>query len=36
MVTKRKRIVRYTDKQLKSLRAAGKVGSDWRRQSPDA
>jgi uncharacterized protein (DUF4415 family) len=31
MATKRKRIVRYTDKQLKTMRDAGKVGSDWRR-----
>lgn len=31
MATKRRRIVRYTDKQLKALRTAGKAGSDWRR-----
>ncbi len=31
MATKRKRIVRYTAKQLDAMRAAGKAGSDWRR-----
>jgi uncharacterized protein (DUF4415 family) len=36
MATKRKRIVRYTDKQLKTMRAAGKVGSDWRRAAKTA
>ena len=36
MATKRKRIVRYTDKRLKAMRAAGKVGSDWRRAAGTA
>ncbi len=31
MATKRKRIVRYTDEELRAQRAAGKVGSDWKR-----
>jgi len=31
MAAKRKRIVRYTDRQLKTMRAAGKAGSNWRR-----
>lgn len=31
MATKRKRIVRYTAKQLEAMRTAGKAGSDWRR-----
>lgn len=31
MATKRKHIVRYTDRQLKAMRAAGKTGSDWKR-----
>jgi len=31
MATKRKRIARYTDRQLKAMRASGKAGSDWRR-----
>ncbi len=31
MARKRKRIVRYTDRQLKAMGAAGKTGSDWKR-----
>ena len=31
MATTRKRIARYSDKQLEAMRAAGKVGSDWKR-----
>ena len=31
MAAKRKRIVRYTDRQLTAMRAAGKAGSHWRR-----
>jgi uncharacterized protein (DUF4415 family) len=31
VAAKRKRIVRYTDKQLDAMRARGKAGSDWRR-----
>ncbi len=31
MATKRKRIVRYTDEELRTKRAAGRVGSDWTR-----
>ena len=31
MATERKRIVRYTDRQLKAMRAAGKTGSQWRK-----
>ena len=31
MATKRKRIVRYTDKQLKAMRTSGKAGSKWQR-----
>jgi uncharacterized protein (DUF4415 family) len=31
MATKRKGIVQFTSDELKSLRKAGKTGSDWRR-----
>ena len=36
MATKRKRIVRYTDRQLRTMRATGKAGSDWRRVAKSA
>ncbi len=36
MATKQKRIVRYTDSQLKARRTAGKVGSDWKRAARKA